>query len=423
MEIKIKDFILNEIPNKDNTPKTPTQRKKPEITFTLEYENDSDFILKRTTPKTEKLLVVLVSQGQVYIKDVKANTVEKVTDIDQIRNFRKGMKDIPKFEKLTWTPFDLWYEYEHFKRLLSHTDACKILMNRKVNPFTDYSMFNTYRFSAEQFEKDLPYLKTAQLINPDATLTTCRDFLNTLKTAKITHNQIKDNLNTIAEIDDYWFVNFMEHNQSHLIFDTYLCDFKTFVEYLAYTIKHRNCLSVSKYQRNAEFNPSDYVDYLDMQQQMYGKVKEKYPENWLSDKHRMNEKYTSWKALNRNAEYTLHQEQFAQRVAYENELFKVVVPLKNIDILDEAEQQRHCVASYIDKVRYGNTHIVFIRLKDAPEESLLTVEINTDDVICQVRGFQNRMYNRVEYDFMKEFAEAKKLKLGVPECQNTDCTN
>ena len=117
------------------------------------------------------------------------------------------------------------------------------------------------------------------------------------------------------------------------------------------------------------------------------------------------------------------EEKLVQCVDYENDLFKVVVPLTNTMIVDEAEQQRHCVASYIDKIVRGETHIVFIRMKDNIDESLLTVEINNDNTICQVRGFQNRAYNRVEYDFMKEWAEAKKLTLGVPECQNTDCTN
>lgn len=137
----------------------------------------------------------------------------------------------------------------------------------------------------------------------------------------------------------------------------------------------------------------------------------------------MNLKYNNWKKLHNNTEFSLHQENLAERVEYENDTFIVIVPRKNVDVLDEAEQQRHCVASYIDNVRCGNTHIAFIRLKDAPEESLLTVEINNDDTICQVRGFQNRLYNEVEYDFMEEWANAKNLKLGVKRCRNTDCTN
>ena len=76
--MNIKDFILkNEIPEKEEKPKK--QKPPTEYFFTVEYENDTDFILKKETKKTEKLLVCLVSQGQIYIKDVKNNTIENVT--------------------------------------------------------------------------------------------------------------------------------------------------------------------------------------------------------------------------------------------------------------------------------------------------------------------------------------------------------
>lgn len=421
MEIKIKDFILSEIPTKEKC--EPKKRNKTEYCFTLEYENDSDFILKKKSQRSERLLVVLVSQAQFYIKNTKTNEIEKVSDINQIRNFRKGMTSTPKFEKLEWSPFDAYHDYEHFKRLLEFPSTCKEMMNKKVNPFKNWRIFNEYRWKPEQFEKDLPYIRMANLIDDTVNLYHQDKFIPNLRKSNIVYNQIRDNLETIKEIGGFDFINFMNYNQAYLIFSEYLCDFKTFVEYLAYTITHRNGLDVSYYGGNTSFTASDYIDYLEMQQQMYGKIKEKYPENWLSDKHRMNLKYNNWKKLHNNTEFSLHQENLAERVEYENDTFRVIVPRKNVDILDEAEQQRHCVASYIDNVRCGNTHIVFIRLKDTPEESLLTVEINNDDTICQVRGFQNRLYNEVEYDFMEEWANAKNLKLGVKRCQNTDCTN
>ena len=147
---------------------------------------------------------------------------------------------------------------------------------------------------------------------------------------------------------------------------------------------------------------------------MYGKVKEKYPDYWLSEKQIMNEKYTEWKKLNNATTFAIHQERLINKVGYENDFFKVVVPLTNIDILDEAEQQKHCVASYVDKIVRGETNIVFIREKSDLETSLLTVEI-CENKICQVRGFQNRYYNKVEYDFMKEWAEKTGLELVVPD--------
>ena len=411
--IKLKDFILDEIPPKEEN--EAKKRNKTEYRFSLEYENDSDFILKRTSLKSEKLLVCLVSQGQIYIKDNKANTIESVTKLDQIKRFKQGMlyEDRPKFTKLQWKPFED-YEWSDFKRLFTDINACKELMNMKMNPFKDYQMFNDYRFRKDEFLKNFEYSKAVRLVNPNVRYSDYSRINENFKKANITYNNVKENLDTINELGAENFLQFFNEYNVHLIFSDYNCNFKTFLTWLTYTIKHRNGLSLYNYYGSASFRCSDYLDYLNMQYQMYGKVKEKYPEYWLTDKHIMNNKYNDWKRLKNNTEFGLHQENLMKQVSYNNDFFQVVVPLKNTDILDEAEQQRHCVASYIDKIMKKETNIVFIRDKNDLETSLLTVEIR-DNKICQVRGFQNRNYNKVEYDFMKEWAEKTGLVLEVPD--------
>ena len=69
----------------------------------------------------------------------------------------------------------------------------------------------------------------------------------------------------------------------------------------------------------------------------------------------------------------------------------------------------------IDRITKGETHVVFIRTKLSPDESLLTVEITPEGKIVQVRGFQNRYYNKLEYSFMQDWAKARDLKLEVKE--------
>lgn len=413
MITKLKDFILDEIPTKEEC--ETKKRNKTEYCFTLEYENDSDFILKKSSPRSEKLLVVLVSQGQIYIKDNKANTIEKVEDIQQIRNFKKGMTNIPKFTKLQWYPFD--YSWEHFKRLLSDVDTCKELMNRKLNPFTDWRLFSDYRRDKNKFNDKFERVKALQLLNADFIMAEVDTVLSNMSRCNITYNQIKDNLELLKEFGYDSFVYFLGHYNAYRFFELYNCDFKTLFTWLTYTIKYRNRMEFpNNYWVSVSFNVGDYLDYLEMQYQMYGKCKEKYPENWLTEKHIMNQKHRDWKRLQSQTQFKIHQESLVDKVSYENDFFKVVVPVTNTDILDEADQQKHCVASYIDKIVKGETNIVFIREKNDLETSLLTVEIRNDK-ICQVRGFQNRPYNKIEYDFMKEWAEKKGLELVVPDVE------
>lgn len=412
MITKLKDFILDEIPTKEEC--EAKKRNKTEYCFTLEYENDSDFILKKTSPRSEKLLVVLVSQGQIYIKDNKANTIEKVEDIQQIRNFKKGLHhDIP-FVKLKWSPFYL--DLEDFKLLLSDVDTCKELMNRKLNPFNDYRLFRAYRNDKASFMDKFERVKALQLLKPDVVLSNVDRVLSNMSRANITYNQIKDNLDLLNEFGYDCFVYFMEHHNAHSIFNTYKCDFKALFTWLLYTMKYRNRMLFESAYWGVRFDVGDYIDYLEMQYQMYGKCKEKYPENWLTEKHIMNQKHKDWKRLQTENVFKLHQENLKDKVSYENDFFKVVVPITNTDILDEAEQQRHCVASYIDRIVKGETNIVFIREKSNLDASLLTVEIR-DNKICQVRGFQNRAYNKIEYDFMKEWADKTHLILEVPDVE------
>lgn len=411
--IKLKDFILDEIPDT----KCETKRNnKTEFCFTLEYENDSDFILKKTTKTTEKLLVCLVSQGQIYIKNNKTNEIEKVDKLEQIKKFKIGMSEdqIPDFQKLQWEPFSTcWGEvYSDWATLLYDVDACKELMNMKLNPFKDERLLAQYRGRKEAFMKEFEYVKALQLLNSDVKITDLKNLLNNMRMANITYNNIRDNLETLNELGWKSFVYIFNAHNAHLMLTEYRCDFKRLIEWLVYTVKNKNHLTMYYTYSNYSFSINDYLDYLNMQYQMYGKVKEKYPEHWLSDKHVMNIRYNEWKKLHNNTTYKIHQEKLADVVAYENKKYKIVTPLTNTDILDEADQQKHCVASYVDKIVNGETNIVFIRDKVDLDTSLLTVEIRSNK-ICQVRGFQNRYYTKEEYDFMKEWAHKTGLELIV----------
>lgn len=418
--MNIKDFILN----KDDTITTKEQPKKhytpPEYTFTVEYENDTDFILKKSTKRTEKLLVVLVSQGQIYIKDVKQNTIEKVTDISQIYAFKRGMPYPPTFQKLSWTPFvsnwsdDTCKTSRAFDDLLEHTEEVKVLANKKLNPLNNPSILYSYMRDPDSFLRQTEYLKIIHLF--DVTITPSdsvyTELCKTLRMANIDYNMIKTNLDTILAlgVNNFKFILRYENHIS-IILNDYGVDFKTFITYLTYTIKNRNGLELSSYSNNAFCMP-DYTDYLRMQKEMYGKVKEKYPDYWLSEKQMMNNKYNTWKRLQSLSISTINQEDL-KKYEFEDSLFKVVVPQLNVDILDEAQQQQHCLASYLTRITEGKTHIVFIRTKLNPDESLLTVEITPDERIVQVRGFQNRSFTAIEYSFIKNWVKEKNLNLEV----------
>lgn len=69
---------------------------------------------------------------------------------------------------------------------------------------------------------------------------------------------------------------------------------------------------------------------------------------------------------------------------YEAIDYVFIYPKTTQDIKDEAVSQNNCVASYIRKVINGECHILFLRKKDDPTKSLVTIEVQ-DNKIVQAR--------------------------------------
>ena len=66
-----------------------------------------------------------------------------------------------------------------------------------------------------------------------------------------------------------------------------------------------------------------------------------------------------------------------------------IYPKSTQDIKDEAVQQNNCVASYIKKVIEGQCDILFMRLKEAPDKSLVTIEVRNNRIIQARQRFND----------------------------------
>ena len=433
-EIKLKDFILNEIPEKGKTSKPAPKTQQPEYVFTLEYENDVDFILRRITTRTDKSLVCIVSQGQIYLKDNKTNDVELVSTKDQLIKFKSGMTcdQVPKTSKLTWIPFEVdsvWQNGRYqdcvkvsydFGELIKHRNAYKVLANKKLDPFHDANLLHEYFHSPEKFDDTVRLINTVKEFYPkfNAGYSYFTSIMSNLRAINFHVNTISRYRNEFDELGEK-FLYLAKRSEFPVLFNTYNIDFGTWLKWILYTVHNHNGIELSYYSNG--FNLSDYIDYLRMQQEMYGKIKNKYPQYWLSEHQILVHKYNDWKTLRAKVGFELNQEPM-KVYEYENEDYKVIIPLMSSDILDEAHQQQHCVASYIDRIARGDTHIVFIRKPDKPEESVLTVEINNKHEVCQVRGHMNRDYTFEEYKFMVEWAKETGLMLTIREKKDEEET-
>ena len=113
----------------------------------------------------------------------------------------------------------------------------------------------------------------------------------------------------------------------------------------------------------------------------------------------------------------MDQKAFAKRAEvnkfyeFEHEGLMAIVPTTPQEIIEEANAQRNCLRSYVDRVRKGQTVVVFVRKKDEPEKTFLSAEI-LDGHLTQLKGFCNSDPRTKEIvEFVKEWSAAKDFKV------------
>ena len=103
MDINVKSLILDV--SETDTTETKTGHKtaiKPEVSYETVLEDGCDLAVMRKTSKTEKMMVLLVSQGQYYIKDIKNGEIERLT-LDKYVKFMSDLSCELTLTDVSWT--------------------------------------------------------------------------------------------------------------------------------------------------------------------------------------------------------------------------------------------------------------------------------------------------------------------------------
>ena len=69
--------------------------------------------------------------------------------------------------------------------------------------------------------------------------------------------------------------------------------------------------------------------------------------------------------------------------------YVIRVPEELDEITQEGVNLHHCVGGYVSAHAHGNTNIIFLRKKDAPDKSFYTIEVKNNQVI-QIHGSHNK---------------------------------
>jgi len=160
---------------------------------------------------------------------------------------------------------------------------------------------------------------------------------------------------------------------------------------------------------------SIYADYLRMAKKIGFNLEDKYIKFPSSLKKEHDKAIFAYKVV----EDDLKKKEFIEKsiinkkYEYENDSFIVIVPMSPDEVIHEGQVQKHCVASYVDRIQKGETCVCFLRKKECVEKEYFTCEIY-QDTIWQVKGYCNYLPNKYSdaelIKFIDDWAKKKGLK-------------
>lgn len=145
---------------------------------------------------------------------------------------------------------------------------------------------------------------------------------------------------------------------------------------------------------------SELYDYADMSKKMGAKY-EKYPRYLLTTHQIVVRNYNRFK---QEFDTKAFEKLVKPWMEFQTKEYQIIYPKSPDDIKDEAVQQNNCVASYIDRVLEGKCDIVFLRRKETPEKSLVTVEVR-DGKVVQARRAYNSLISNEEEKILNQYEE------------------
>ena len=69
--------------------------------------------------------------------------------------------------------------------------------------------------------------------------------------------------------------------------------------------------------------------------------------------------------------------------------YRFIYPESTQAIKDESVAMNNCVSSYIQRVIDGQCHILFLRYKDTPDQSLVTIEVRNDKIVQALQKYND----------------------------------
>lgn len=411
--LDIKELAKEAIALKNGDVKNPEKKVVlTATTFKLALVNYPDFCIERTTPKTRQLIVIMPSCKGYYVKSFKGKEefVETLTS-DLYAKLTSGMDDLE-------LPDDFWIKtmcagkkfYDMLFQALSSEDYVEMIKVRVAPKFEDLGLGRWNHIKSDRHvlaykNQPILYREFFNTNKAKAVLTDSKNFINNivndfgLNNARDFLRQLELSLIDIStryggDISD-------NHWRREKLYPDMEMKYDAFRDYVLYQSVFMG------YGKTIKTFFDEWRDSITMQQDIYHKIKEKYHDNLPLWHHQLSYKSACMQ------EY-IDEEKMKKMVnlasLYQGTCDKYVfiTPTCRQDFLDEAQAQQNCLASYVSKFINGDCIIVFMRHKNDPARSLVTIEICKDDdgdytVINQKYQARNRSCTKEQSDVIDKW--------------------
>ena len=407
--VNLKDYIID----------VGSAAAKAAATYEVVLENNTDFIIKRRTLKTERELVILVSQGLYYIKESKSGNIDPITPAS-LQSFLRDLKDgFITLHEVHWLSMIFRESAELIMKVISDeslTDMCRhnCLVNMH-NPSWYITYWKQNRKLFMRLYNMFPEGAMADRKKYQTSIPVIFWIEETYGANEAMYFAEKLVQSGVSEFDAsergsryYTDPAYAPHEAGHfkkLMESDYNINLRRFIDYVFFDLYAQGYSSVTR-----DFF-SEYMDFLDMQKKIYGKVKEKYPAHFKTEHDIMALKVNQAIVAARCENFSAQAEEIKE-LEYSGRGYSIVIPTKPEELADEGINLSHCVGQYIDRVANGECHILFLRRRATPDKSLVTLQLSGKQ-ICQAQGSNRRNITDEERSFLMRWAREKKIGIAV----------
>ena len=381
--------------------------------YTIKTENNTDFIINKKTNRIDKDYVILVSQDIYCIRDNKKNSIKNLNSNDIIRatnNFFKNLQEPLKLTKVDWINEVNNTIGKDINDFISYPTLVEIAKNGIYKAYEYSGNRDTFIFlyrRAKQFNCMKLFNYAIELFNKNYFFTNYKNIIDfSFRVAnKTNYNNSKYFLDLVKEtgITEEYYSNFgiiedIIYNKDFNL------ELNRVLEYITQGFVKQG---ITKFATQIM---QTYYDYLQMEYEMFGKIKDKYP-SYLKTQHDITvNKYNVWEQYNNDLRI-FDNSQENQYLEYKDNNYTIMLPKNSAEIIDEAIQQHNCLASYIDRIAENQTIVLFMRDNKDLEKSLVTLEVK-DNEIKQAKQVLNNEIDEKQRNFLIKWCKEKEINLG-----------